>query len=344
MRSVRVAGQASLAVLFAFPGIALAQSTVGGGAKVTAEALFETARKLVAEGKYVEACPKFADSQRLDPSPSTLLNLASCSEKLGQTARAWATYREAESSAAAANRQDYVAVAKRHADALAPKLSRLTITVARPVVGMDIMRDGELVSPAQWGVAIPVDRGQHALEASARGFKGWATQVQVTQDGSQVAVTVPPLETLPVEPASLTPPTSSAAAPTVLVPPPQDREAVTTGNAQRAVGVVVGSSGLVGLGVSGVLAWIASSKNHDSLAECPTDPNVCTSGGVALRSDAIAAGNASTVAFGVGAAALVTGVVLWLTASHPQDAPTGHGSPLILTAGLGGAGVAGTWP
>src|ERR1700735_1999583 len=80
---------------------------------VTAEALFEEARSLVAAGKYAEACPKFADSERLGPSVATLLNLANCWEKAGHTATAWATYREAASAANAAGRKDYLATAQR---------------------------------------------------------------------------------------------------------------------------------------------------------------------------------------------------------------------------------------
>src|ERR1700733_5702276 len=112
----------AIAIAIASEQEARAQTPNPSG-KIVAEALFEEGRKLVADGNFADACPKFADSQRLDPSPATLLNLASCYEKQGRSASAWVTYREAASAANAASRPDYVVAAQRHAEALAAHLA-----------------------------------------------------------------------------------------------------------------------------------------------------------------------------------------------------------------------------
>src|SRR3954467_9213570 len=107
------------AVRVAALGSALAWSATAhaqASQKATAEALFEEGRKLMAEGKAADACPKFADSEQLDASSSTLLNLASCYEKLGRTASAWATYREAASLASANGRAEHLTIAQKRAD------------------------------------------------------------------------------------------------------------------------------------------------------------------------------------------------------------------------------------
>ncbi len=342
MRCQRGPGTVLVAVIAASVAAgapALAQAPSPSGSNVAAEALFEDARALAAAGKYAEACPKFADSERLGPSVSTLLNLANCWEKAGRTATAWATYRQAASAADAAGRKDYLATALRRADGLAPKLARVTVTITQPVPGLEVKRDGVVVESAEWGTGIPVDTGSHSIEASAPGHKAWQVALDVAQDGAQASVTVPALEELPAAPAlAATPPADATALPaspsSPAKPPPEARPGA--GGTQRAIGVVVAGLGVVGLGIGTAFAFSAKSKYNDSIAngQCPTDPNICDSTGVSERNSARDAGNIATVAFGVGAAAIVAGGVLWFTAGHAGMQLAS--APLQVSPTLGG--------
>jgi serine/threonine-protein kinase len=340
---VRGACAAALVVGLTLAATARAQAPGAGNDKVAAEALFEDGRRLVTAGNYAEACPKFADSQRLDPSPGTLLNLASCYEKSGRSATAWATYKEAASAANAAGRSDYVATAQRHAEALSPKLAHLTMLVPTPVDGLQITRDGVRIDRAEWGLAIPIDAGKHAIEASAPGHKSWSSSVDVAQDGAQASVTVPALEALPAEalpPPVQPPPTVTAP---VSPPPPSEGDA-STGSGQRAAGLILGGAGVVGLGLGTAFAVIAKNKYNDSLANCHTDdPNVCNSTGLSARNDARSAGDVASVAVGVGAAALVGGAVIWLTAPRAGSPPSTGSARVGIAPTLGGAVVQGAW-
>ncbi|NOU28880.1 MAG: hypothetical protein HOO96_13330, partial [Polyangiaceae bacterium] len=49
-----------------------------------AETLFREGRKALEAGDYAVACAKFAESQRIEPAPGTLLNLAGCEERSGK--------------------------------------------------------------------------------------------------------------------------------------------------------------------------------------------------------------------------------------------------------------------
>src|SRR5438477_7999701 len=92
-----------------------------------AQALFDDARRLMEKKRYAEACPKLAESQRLDPGGGTLLNLALCYERLGPIATAWAMYNEALSAAIADRRSEREAFARARIAELAPRLPRLRI-------------------------------------------------------------------------------------------------------------------------------------------------------------------------------------------------------------------------
>src|SRR5688572_1853214 len=103
-------------------GLAIACSLLiaQGGAQAAeknsaaAQALYDEARRLVAQRNYDAACPKFKESYELEPGGGTLLNLADCYELQGKRALAWSTFKEALVTAQRDRRDDRVEYARRH--------------------------------------------------------------------------------------------------------------------------------------------------------------------------------------------------------------------------------------
>src|SRR6478609_11120287 len=100
---------------------------------VTAEALFEQGKQLLRAGNVAAACPKLAESQRIDPSTGTLLALAMCHEAEGKLASAWAEFVTVEARAGTDGRHDREQAARERARALKPRLSTLEIRVSAGV-------------------------------------------------------------------------------------------------------------------------------------------------------------------------------------------------------------------
>ncbi|XXX71928.1 hypothetical protein WMF30_30210 [Sorangium sp. So ce134] len=189
-----------------------------------AQALFDAARQLMAQGKHAEACPKLEESQRLDPGIGTQFNLAACYEQTGRTASAWSTFLDVAGAAKAAGQLEREKVARQRATALEPKLIRLTITApADAPADLQVRRDGALVGRAQWGTPVPVDPGKHTVEAFAAGRAPFVKAVELNKAGASETVAVPPLPAGP--PARAAAPPVSGAPPVGAAPPPPARAA-----------------------------------------------------------------------------------------------------------------------
>lgn len=333
----------------AIGAVAPASAQSAGGQKAAAEALFRQGKQLMVDNQFAEACPKLEQSQRIDPAIGTLLYLAECYEKQGKTASAWATFSEAASLAQAEGQAERATLGKSRAQALEPKLSRLSLVVSpdsSEIDGFEVVRDGKPQDSSLWGVAVPVDPGEYAIVVRAPGYISHAEKIRVDGEGKTVELRLPPL----VKTATTAPPSDGQPGAN---PPPGDPQPAAgpradtggdDGSGQRTLGIVVGGLGLAGVAIGSVFGLTAIGKNSDAEEFCPGGSTCTRQEGIDLTEDAKSAAQISNIAFGIGAAGIIGGLVLYLTAPDKpssQQARSLQMAPVIdgKSAGLGLWGV-----
>jgi hypothetical protein len=316
-------------------GIAAASTLFSTGAfaqdhdPAASQALFDQAVELTRQNKFDEACPKFQESNRLDPSIGAQFQLANCQELRGRIASAWVMFLDVATQSRARQQMERETVARERAAKLEPRLPRLLITVPEgsKISGLEIRRNGILVGSAQWGTPMPVDPGDVELSISAPGKQTLRQTVRL-EESKTFSYSVPTLadgeDTPPAAPA----PVAAPLAPAVATPPqpkpaPADAPRPTVTN-NRGWIIGLGAVGVVGLGVSATFAVLAKNKWADSKGDCDLDDvNNCGANGIQMRNDARTRGDIATVSFVVGGAALAGAGVVWLLSG---SSPAQHAS------------------
>jgi hypothetical protein len=264
-------------------------SALAGDDKAVAESLYQAGLKLMDDGKFAEACPKFVESQRLDAASGTQIALAKCFDKSGKTASAWALYKDVAFAFKKAGNAAGEKAATDKSNELEKKLSRLQINAAGDAPGLVIRRDNEEVGKAVLGTPIAVDPGPHVIEATAPGYQVWQTTVQIGKENDNQSVNIPALTMAPKK-----------------------------SNTLRTASYVVGGVGVAGLVVGGIFGGLAASGKSKLKTECPN--NVCPTG-AAVDDLASTKGKAtiSTIGIAVGGAALATGIILFVVSGKSDS-------------------------
>lgn len=278
-----------------------------GQASPQAEALFRDGKRLLKEGKVLEACAAFEGSERAEHNLATLLSLADCHEKNHQIASAWASFLEAERQTRGdPAKAPLNTTARTRARALEPRLSYLTINVpdGSRVADLVVVRDGVPLDPAAWNRAIPVDGGDHAIGGRAPGHEPWSTTLTLAPESDKQVVEVPRL-------VASRPTVDKAAHEAVRRRPAP--VAPSTFTTRRWIGIGFAAGGVVPAGVASYLGLQARNLRDEAVSTCP--PSACTTAQAAAAQDKndLARTRAlyANIGFGVAGAAVVTGVVLW---------------------------------
>jgi hypothetical protein len=326
--------------------------------KSIATQLFKEGRALLEQGRVAQACRKLEESQRLEPGGGTLLNLALCHEREGRTATAWAEFTEAVGIAKRDDRPQRVEYARAHITQLEPALSRLSIQVAgaADLPDLEIKRDGGVLGRAAWGSPIPVDPGDHIIEAVAPGKIQWKQSILLAPNGDGKTLVVPMLEDAPVpenmESGLSAPPRKIAQVPAAdLGNATQDKVAEGSGGSSVPAWIAL-TLGVVAAGAGTYFAVLAISQKSEADRNCPND--ACSAEGARQTSDAIKSANFATTGLGVGVVGLGLGTILFATRSRPPRAAASAAKPreatMAVAAGdlsLGPAGarltISGRW-
>lgn len=303
----------------------------------------------IQEGRFAEAADLFQRAESLLHAPTHLLYLARAQQRLGHLVKARENYLKIAREPLAANAPKAFIDAQTSAQAEAAELEGRIPTVKVIVEGEGaadaiVTMDGQKISTALTGVPFPIDPGDHKFQARTKEMS--SDEVVVTcAEGTRKTLTVSLRLSLRTEVTDAPTPTPAPAIAPPAAPSPPARDEGTSGlriGAYAALGV--GAVGLVG---GTVFLLRNRSERGEANDLCATGP--CPASRRAeIESHDDAASSAATlsaVGYGIGAAGLAAGAVMFLLSpAGGGSAKTGTMLRPILTGsaaggyvGLGGA-------
>ncbi len=292
-----------------------------------AELLFREGREAMKRGDLDAACPKFAESQGLDPSPGTLLNLALCEQRKGEGARAWAHFRELVDTLPPSDER--AAIARARVETLSLRLARLRVRLAPEAsAGTKVWLDGLELDAAHLGVEFLIDPGAHAIIVHAPDRVERRYHVEA-EAGQSASLTVAPSATLLVPPPVGVP----APRPSFLPAPPVRTRAPKLDSLswEQRSGYTLLVFGGVSVAVGAISGFFAVQQTRQAELYCG---NVsCSAASRRDRENAKTFTLVSALTAGGGlVVGTVGGIVLWQTTPKQRVATL---SPLVTQRGGG---------
>jgi hypothetical protein len=307
--------------------LAIALSAAAARAQsAEAESLFNDGNTLMKQGKLAEACEAFEASNRIEARAGTLIRLGECREQNGQLASAWSAYKDALTRVKDPKKKA-IAIAK--ARELEGKLSYLTVAVDTDSRAGDLVlsRNGQVLDPALWNRAVPVNGGEYVIVGKASGRQDWTTTVRVPGEFGKVSVVVHKLEELPrpapvrADKLSPAPARVESAEPAVGIASTENRDMPSLWTTRRKTAVGIAGLALATAATGVVFGSQSRSRQDEAFRLCPDPQQPC--GNAMAAESLIKQGQdkalVANIAFGVaGVAAIVTGV-LWFTGAPPHS-------------------------
>jgi hypothetical protein len=304
--------------------------------------LYNEGWQLYKDKQYAEACPLLERSLAESAAIRTRGALALCYEAAGKYASAYNTWRAVAEQAAGAGATEAATLkrAVEKTEQLAARITRMVIEPADSPAGLQVWLDGRLLAASELNAPVPVDPGEHTIEARAPDRVDWKSSFQI------VASDAGETRRLPIEPLAPSKPVRVAQPPP---PPPPTRvveEPPPTAVVEqrppippfKIAAVATASAGVVAIAVGTIFALRARSNWHDAKALDCDGKGVCrTQEGRALVNDAGSKATIGTISFVAGVALIGGGAAIWFLAPPPRNS-----EPAVtpdVSVGRGGAHV-----
>jgi hypothetical protein len=320
---VRKSAGIIVAFALACPSVAFARDPAA------AEVLYRSAREAAKKGDWATACAQFAESQRLDPAPGTLLNLADCEEHRGLIAAAWIHYVEAEPLFKSGDTR--AALARDRAAALDKKVPRVRIKLeAGASPDSKVFRDDVELGTASLGLPLPVEPGAHVVVVKLGNAEKRFPVVATA--GAIVDVLVsPPVPEMPKSDAPAAPPPPP---PPTEPPPAQKPDKPNDDFDTKTLGWLLVAGGAVAVGAGAVTGIMALGKADSVKSSCGPDYATCDPASVENAKSGKTLATVSTIAFIGGAVLGGAGVFFLLRApSSSSSAALGVGPGNVVVRG-----------
>jgi hypothetical protein len=264
---------AAAVLTFASPALAVPE----------AEQKFREGRTAMEAKNYDEACTKFAESQKLEPAPGTLLNLGECEEQRVHLIAAAAAFKEAASTFKNPQKQSF---AQQRFTAITARIPKLIVKSATPDVSAKVNDTAVTL-----GTEMSLDPGEAKIHAEAAHFHSKDVTAKLVE-GRTIEIDV----TL-----------ESEAAPPPVTPTPV---VVEKPSPLPTVGLAVAGVGVASLAVGAITGLMTLNKASTVKEHC-NGALACDRAGVDAASGGSTLSLVSTITVIAGAALLAGGGTLF---------------------------------
>jgi len=292
---------AALPMVLAVPAVAQTAGEAPGDAAAQASEAFEMGMRLFQEQNWAGALAAFERAYSLQPHYAVLFNRGVCLRELHRYPEALDAFQRYLREGGDEIRPERRAEAERLIGELRSFLSRVTVAVS--VDGADVRVDGHAHGVSPLAEPLVLGAGHHVIEARAAGHRDAREEFDIGGGEERVI-------TLTLEPLEAAGPTAATTTTTTTT---------TEEWYEDWVGWTAAGAGLAMVGVGSYFLWDGSDK--ESQRDAALDLSVAHE----LDGDSRTSWVVGGVLAGVGAAALVTGVVLLALAPGGEEAPPAEG-------------------